>query len=258
MNRPPRGKVLFITGTDTGVGKTVLTVLLLRFLRSQGVHAIALKPFCSGPRDDATWLHEEGGGELTLDEINPYHFQAPVAPAATRSQGKKPLTRSRVLAHIHRVATHFDVTLVEGIGGLLVPLTRSLVLADVIEGLKCETAVVGKDALGTLNHSLLTFSELRRRKIPATQLVLMKNFAPDASQSTNSLVLSQLIAPVPVAVLPKLVGGRLLKPKNKLDAIILKKTIARFGEVSIFCPRRCEHDDASRKQTQRRGRAGCQ
>ena len=71
----------FITGTDTGVGKTVLTSLLTRFLRAGGVPAAALKPICSGGRADARALHAAMNGALSLDEINPWHFRAAVAPA---------------------------------------------------------------------------------------------------------------------------------------------------------------------------------
>ena len=74
-------QTIFITGTDTGVGKTVLTALLAQFLRGRGVSVAALKPVCSGGREDARALRHALGGALTLDEINPWHFRAAVAPA---------------------------------------------------------------------------------------------------------------------------------------------------------------------------------
>src|ERR1017187_5696129 len=70
----------FITGTDTGVGKTVLTALLTRNLRERGVNEAALKPICSGGRDDARELCAASSGVLTLDQVNPWHFRAPMAP----------------------------------------------------------------------------------------------------------------------------------------------------------------------------------
>ena len=74
-------QTLFITGTDTGVGKTVLTALLTRFLRERGVNAAAFKPICSGGRDDACTLHAAMAGALTLAAINPWYFRAAIAPS---------------------------------------------------------------------------------------------------------------------------------------------------------------------------------
>ena len=80
-------RIIFITGTDTGVGKTLLTGLLLHHLRQSGCHALAMKPFCSGSRADAEFLHAVQDGELTLDEINPFFFAEPLAPlVAAREQ----------------------------------------------------------------------------------------------------------------------------------------------------------------------------
>ncbi len=78
-------RIFFITGTDTGVGKTVLTALLARFLRGRGVNAAALKPVCSGGRGDARIFSAAMDGALPLDKINPWHFHAPVAPHAGRA-----------------------------------------------------------------------------------------------------------------------------------------------------------------------------
>ena len=73
-------QTFFITGTDTGTGKTVLTALLVKFLRGRGVHAAALKPICSGGRSDARKLFAVMDGSLPLDKINPWHFRAAIAP----------------------------------------------------------------------------------------------------------------------------------------------------------------------------------
>ena len=82
--------IFFITGTDTGAGKTVLTALLAAFLRGRGVKVAALKPICSGGRADATIIFTALGGRLTLDEINPWHFRAPIAPLLAARREKNP------------------------------------------------------------------------------------------------------------------------------------------------------------------------
>src|SRR5271154_45883 len=111
---PRMKQTLFITGTDTGVGKTVLTALLTRFLREHGIHAAALKPVCSGTRADARALHAAMNGTLTLDEINPWHFRAPIAPLLAARKENQRVKLSQVLAHTRAVQKKFDVLLVEG------------------------------------------------------------------------------------------------------------------------------------------------
>src|SRR6266481_6570485 len=101
-------QTLFITGTDTGVGKTVLTALLARFLCERGVNAAALKPVCSGTRADARALHAALNGALTLDEINPWHYRAPIAPLLAARKENKRVNLSQVLAHIRTLQKRFE------------------------------------------------------------------------------------------------------------------------------------------------------
>ena len=119
----------FITGTDTGVGKTVLTALLTRHLREHGVNAVALKPVCSGDRADARALHAASAGALTLDEINPWHFRAPIAPLLAARRERRRVGLADVLAHVRAMQKRFDVVLIEGAGGLLSPLGENLTRA---------------------------------------------------------------------------------------------------------------------------------
>src|SRR5258706_15394841 len=114
--------MFFITGTDTGVGKTVLTALLTRFLRERGTNTAALKPVCAGGRDDARALHAAMDGALALDEINPWHFRAPLAPRLAARRERRRLKLAPVLAHTRALQTRFDLVLMEGAGGLLSPL----------------------------------------------------------------------------------------------------------------------------------------
>src|SRR6185312_6066960 len=83
------GKIVFITGTDTGVGKTIFTGLLVRHLREHGVHALAMKPFCSGGRGDVKLLRAMQDAELTENEINPFYFPKPVAPLVDARRSKR-------------------------------------------------------------------------------------------------------------------------------------------------------------------------
>src|SRR5208283_3205139 len=109
--------VFFITGTDTGVGKTVLTALLAQHLRRRGIRVAALKPMASGDREDARELQAALDGALTLDEINPWHFRASLAPLLAARREHRRVRLAGVLAHIREMQKRFDVVLVEGAGG---------------------------------------------------------------------------------------------------------------------------------------------
>ncbi len=135
-------QTIFITGTDTGVGKTVLTALLLRFLREHGVNAAALKPVCSGGRGDARKLAAAMNGALELDEINPWHFRAPIAPLLSARRERKHLHPPEVLAHVRAMQKKFDMLLIEGAGGLLSPLGENFDSGDLIAALGAVPLIV--------------------------------------------------------------------------------------------------------------------
>jgi dethiobiotin synthetase len=226
---PPR--ILFITGTDTGVGKTMLTALLLAHLRQSGCHALALKPFCSGSRADADLLHALQEGVLTLDEINPFFFSEPVAPLVAARKHDRSIRLAEVLNHVHCIqqrlgqaparhaegrrqalrASHLTgddhpCLLIEGSGGLLVPLAEGFSILDLIAGLNCETVVVARNKLGTINHTLLTVralqSALRVPQAARMRVVLMDSRYHDLSARSNGQVLEELLAPIPLISLP--------------------------------------------------------
>src|ERR1051326_5574870 len=100
-----RTRTIFITGTDTGVGKTVLTGLLLAHLRAIGGHAMALKPFCSGSRKDVDLLYALQDGELAAEAINPFYFREPVAPLIAARQHGRLLPLGQVLEQLQRVCS---------------------------------------------------------------------------------------------------------------------------------------------------------
>lgn len=187
-----RCQIVFVTGTDTGVGKTVFTCQALRHLRARGKRALALKPFCSGGRTDAERLCVIQGQELPLDVVNPWHFTAPVAPPAAAGSAKDLPRLDRVVRHILKVAEQCELLLVEGAGGLLVPLGVDYTVADLVRALPCShVVVVGLNRLGTINHTLLTLSHLervmsRRRRPCAIPVVWMETARPDRSASSNA------------------------------------------------------------------------
>jgi dethiobiotin synthetase len=181
----------FITGTDTGVGKTVLTALLLKFLRERVVNVAALKPICSGNRNDARKIFAAMNGSLTLDEINPWHFRAPIAPLlAARCENKK-VKLSQVLTHVRALQKRFDVLLIEGAGGLLSPLGENFNSRHLIAALDATPIVVGQNQIGAVNQVLLTLEELPKKSQNKVRVVLMSPRKPDAATNSNADLLAE-------------------------------------------------------------------
>jgi dethiobiotin synthetase len=195
-------QVIFITGTDTGTGKTVLTALLIRFLRERGFNAAALKPVRSGGRGDARKIFAAMDGALALDEINPWHFRAPVAPLLAARRENKTVKLAQVLAHIRAMQRRLDVLLVEGAGGLLSPLGEDFNSRDLIVALRAAPLIVAPNRLGVVNQLLLTLEALPdnfRRKAKA---VLMSPRKQDAASATNAGLLAEFFDAKRIFTLP--------------------------------------------------------
>lgn len=195
-------QTLFITGTDTGAGKTVLTALLAAFLCSQKIRVAAVKPVCSGGRDDAKKIHGALGGALSLDEINPWHFRAAVAPALAAKLEKKSVTLAQTLAHIRATRKNFDVTVVEGAGGLLSPLGKDFDSHDLIVALRATPIIVAQNKLGAVNHLLLTLEALSKNLQAKAKVVLMSPARPDSATATNVQLLGEFFPPQQIFTLP--------------------------------------------------------
>ena len=200
-------RILFITGTDTGVGKTVFAVLITRHLRERGWHIAALKPICSGGRDDARLLRNAAGRVLPLDEVNPWHFRAPLAPVLAARKEKKRVRLREVVAHIRPVAKQFDVVVVEGAGGLLSPLGEDFDSRDLIEALGATPIIVCPNKLGAVNQVRLTVSALPRAAARQAGIVLVNAARPDAASRTNVELLKEFVDGNRVRILPWL-GGK--------------------------------------------------
>jgi dethiobiotin synthetase len=187
-------RTFFITGTDTGAGKTVLTALLAGYLRGRGFRLAALKPVSSGSREDARRLRAATGGMLPLDEINPWHFRAAIAPLLAARRKQQPVRLEPVLAHLRRMTRDFDVTLIEGAGGLLSPLGAGFNSRDLIAALDARPVIAACNRLGVVNHVLLTLEALPGRLRRRARVVLLGPPRPDLSTATNAGLLEELLA----------------------------------------------------------------
>jgi dethiobiotin synthetase len=163
-------KGLFITGTDTGVGKTLVAAALLAGLRHRGVRTAAMKPVASGCRRTAAGLRNEDA-ELLLrtatvgldyDDVNPYAFAPAIAPHVAAAETGVEIDVQRILHHFHRLRRGAETTVVEGVGGWLVPLNGGQTLADLALAMGLPVVLVVGVRLGCLSHALLSAESIER------------------------------------------------------------------------------------------------
>src|ERR1700730_2671134 len=126
----------FVTGTDTGVGKTHTVVQLLRLLRASGLRCAGMKPICCGDRQDAQLLLAAGSEGLTIDEINPVWLQTPAAPLVAAEVEQINIDIARIRKAIVDLTERFDCVLVEGVGGWLVPIRADYFMSDLAGEIK--------------------------------------------------------------------------------------------------------------------------
>ncbi|NCZ96160.1 dethiobiotin synthase [bacterium] len=196
-------KGIFITGTDTGVGKTYLTALLTRTLRKQGIPAIALKPVASGDRSDAKQLSEAMDGALPVSKINPVHFATPLAPYAAGLLENRPFPWDLLRSHWKDMtSSHPGPLLVEGVGGWRVPMDSTQSVREWARELGLPVLVVCRATLGTLNHTLLTVDSIRNAGLPIPGVIMNFHGAPeDDAVRTNPGILEEW-SKLPVAKMP--------------------------------------------------------
>jgi len=175
-------KGVFITGTDTHVGKTMVCGLLAGFLRARGVDAVTQKWVQTGstgwPADLAMHrrlmgLPEDVPEEL-LEDLCPYRFSYPASPHLAAEREGVAVDPSRIEAAYRRLEASHDIVLVEGVGGFMVPLTKGFLVCDLVARLGLSVLVVAGNRLGCVNHALLTVEAIRRREIPLAGLIFSR------------------------------------------------------------------------------------
>jgi dethiobiotin synthetase len=157
-------KGLFVTGTDTGCGKTEITLALMRLLQMQGMRVLGMKPVAAGADDggaglrneDALRIHKAGSLEVPYELVNPYVFAPPIAPHIAAREAGVTIRAESILENYRALAELADVVVVEGVGGWRVPLNDELYVADLPGRLHIPVLLVVGMRLGCLNHALLT------------------------------------------------------------------------------------------------------
>ena len=197
-------QLLFITGTDTAVGKTMITAALAAYLRQRGIPVAVLKPVATGCRpgpkaeplsEDAEYLRATSGCQAPLNLINPVGYVAPLAPLAAAEQTGVPVDFAQLERAKEKLAEHSDWLLIEGIGGLAVPLSREWTVADLAKKWRAPLLVVARPALGTINHCVLTCAYAKARGCEVRGFVFNEVVPPpgdDPSLASNSQYVASL------------------------------------------------------------------
>jgi dethiobiotin synthetase len=192
---------VFVTGTDTGVGKTSFTVWLLRRLRERGMSCAGYKPICCGDRDDASRLHSESSDGLTLDEANPLWLRTPAAPLTAATLERRVVDLAVLRDGFGRLAERFDFVAVEGVGGWMVPITPEYFSNDLAADLRLPVIVIAHNRLGCLNHILLTVRCIQSAGLRCAGVVLNDlTKEVDTASTTNAEILQRCLT---LPILPR-------------------------------------------------------
>ena len=209
---------LFITGTDTGVGKTVVAAGIAAYLHAQGVDVGVMKPAETGCRTKGGELFPADAGLLmtacrtddVLGAVCPYCFSEPLAPAVAADRAGKKID-TRMLVKIYRaLAREHETMLVEGAGGLMTPIHGKYLFIDLAAGLGLPVLIVGRTGLGTINHTLLTLEAARSRGLKIHGIVLSqaKRSKLGVAEDTNPAVIKELSGIDRVFTLPYIPGAK--------------------------------------------------
>jgi len=231
-------KGFFITGTDTGVGKTFVAAGLIRALKEQGLDVCPMKPAETGCRisngrlipDDTLKLIQASGVDEPIDLINPYRFRKPLAPSVAADIEGGNFKKRVVLDTYKQLAEKYEVIVVEGAGGIMVPLYKRYLFLDLVKDLNLPLMIVARSGLGTINHSLLTIEAARKKGIKILGVVMNSAIKSkkDISCKTNPEVIAQIGKVSILGIVPHVAHSD-NKIENNIFNIIATKLIDQLN-----------------------------
>ena len=232
-------KGFFITGTDTGVGKTVVAGAVIKVMQSIGVKACAMKPIESGCGKegdvlipyDGTFLKQAAHMDEPIRQVTPFCFESPLSPlAASEIEGRK-ISIDEIKKAYYKLYKSYEAIVVEGVGGLMVPIRKDYYIVDLAREFSLPLIIITKPGLGTINHTMLTVNYALEAGLEVAGLIINYSRPPENSlaEKTNPQILKE-ICPVPViGTFPYLKGmGEDVLEKTamrNLDLEVLKKYI---------------------------------
>jgi dethiobiotin synthetase len=183
-----------VTGTDTGIGKTFCGCGLIRAARAAAVKCTGMKPFCTGDTSDVELIAAAGGNDIPHHLLNPVWLRPPLAPYAAAMLENRPIDITAVKEAYHQLAAKYDLVLVEGAGGLLVPILRDYNFRDLAVDLNLEVILVAPNRLGVINHVLLSAESIANAGLRLALLILNDlDPEPTLATQTNPSILEELL-----------------------------------------------------------------
>lgn len=213
MSLPGRG--VFITGTDTGVGKTQVTLAMMICLQRRGLTVAGMKPIASGCAQtkaglrnaDALAIQRHGSLVLPYDDINPFAYEPPIAPHLAAEEAGRAISMTAIAQAYQRIQRQVDWCLVEGVGGWLVPISARRTTADLVQYLLLPVVLVVSIRLGCLNHTLLSVQSIQQRGLTLLGWVA-NQVNPDVARSERNIatlrqwITAPLIGTIPSEQVP--------------------------------------------------------
>lgn len=183
-----------ITGTDTGIGKTYCGCGLIRAARAAGIKCSGMKPFCTGDTADVALIAAAGANDVPRYLLNPVWLRPPLAPYAAAMLENRPIDITAVQKAYHELAAEYDLVLVEGAGGLLVPILRDYSFRDLAADLDLSVILVAPNRLGMINHTLLNAESIAKAGLRLALVILNElDPEPTLASQTNPSILEELL-----------------------------------------------------------------
>ena len=197
-------KGLFITGTGTEIGKTVIAGCLAATLKDAGINVGVMKPICSGDNLDAQYLKHAAQVNEPLTLINPIYLKYPLAPSVSARIQDKEIDINDIDKAIDTFSKKYDFLIVEGVGGIAVPITDDYLVAHLIHHLQMPILIVADAGLGTINHTMLTvsFAQAFNLKIVGVILNQLHSDETGLAERTNPHEIEKLTQVPVIGVLP--------------------------------------------------------
>lgn len=228
----------FVTGTDTGIGKTVVAGALIMALRAKGINACGMKPVETGCKringtlipSDGTFLKQIARMDDPIEHITPFCFETPAAPSVASEIEKGDIDIRLIKERFQNLQKKYQPVIVEGVGGLLVPIKNDYFVIDLVRELALPLIVVSRPSLGTINHTLLTVNYALKEGIKVAGIIINFSNRPEntAAEKTNPAVIRKL-SPVPVI-------GTFPYLENLEDETIKKAALTNIcAEIILRC-----------------------
>jgi len=240
------GKGFFITGTDTGVGKTVITAALIKAIGLLGLNVCGMKPIETGCKktevrsqksevrndllipSDGMFLIDIAGTNESIELITPVRFANPLAPLPASELEGISVDFQKIQKAYTELSKKYDIVIVEGIGGLLVPITKDYFVLDLAKDFGLPLIIVSRPGLGTINHTMLTVNCAIKEGLNVAGIIINYSHPPEGTlaEDTNPKIITQ-ISPVPIiGIFPYLENfesDTIEKAAKNLDIEIIKK-----------------------------------